>query len=745
MKPKQPKAHHIALFQQASAFYQNGQLPEAAAQYKKILVDFPNDPQILSTVGTLALQLGNLSEAINYLEKSIKILPQQAEILCNLGVSLAYANRLDEAVRQYDKALALKPEYAEAYNNRGIALNSLQKSQAAIADYDKAIALQPNYAEAYINRGTALQQLKQFNQAIASFDQAIAIKPDYPQAYNNRGIALQALKNYQAALASYQQAIALHPNYAEAYSNQGYTLRALKQYQEALRSCLQAIGLNPQYVEAYNNLGIILDDLKHFDAALISYETALSLKADFAEALINRGNTLKQLRRLDESLESIDKGIALSPSSAKAHNIRGATLHELRRFQEAMDSYREAIELQADYAEAYKNLGITLKRLNENEQALASFEQAIAIDPAYSEAYSNRGNVLNNTLRLSEALDNYDKAIALDPEYSGAYWNKALLKLQTGDFAEGWRLYEWRWRDQLQAQKREFTQALWLGEEPVKDKTLFVYPEQGIGDFIQFCRYVTLLQASGAKLIVEAPSALLSLLGSLPGEFILTAPGQDLPAFDLHCPIMSLPLAFRTTLADIPASIPYLYADTAKQQVWRKRLGDKTKIRVGLAWSGALEHSNDHNRSIALKLLEPLLSLPVEFHCLQKDIRPDDALTLADFKQIHQHQTELNDFSDTAALVDAMDLIISVDTALAHLAGAMAKPVWILLPYVPDFRWLLNRSDSPWYPTAKLFRQPAIGNWHGLVAEVTEKLAESSSLIDDETEKNAIGQAHQPV
>jgi hypothetical protein len=265
-------------------------------------------------------------------------------------------------------------------------------------------------------------------------------------------------------------------------------------------------------------------------------------------------------------------------------------------------------------------------------------------------------------------------------------------------------------------------QPLWLGDISIADKTLLIHRQEGLGDYIQFIRYATLAEQTGVKIILEVPSSLFGITSSLEGRFILIEEGQPLPAFDYHCPVMSLPLAFKTTIDTIPAKTPYFYADQDKQFSWRQRLSEKSKPRVGLVWSGSTAHKNDHNRSIALTQFASLLDLPIEFHCLQKEIKTEDALFISDNGKIINHQAHLQDFSDTAALIAELDLVIAVDTSVAHLAGALGKQVWILLPFAPDYRWMLDKTDSPWYPSASLFRQPAIGDWDSVIAEVRDRL-----------------------
>lgn len=568
-------------------------------------------------------------------------------------------------------------------------LHQAGKLAEAVEQYNKLLNIFPNHPLLLAGLGTLAIQKNDFEQAIQLLEKSLKANPNQPSIFSNLGLALSRLNRLDAAVASYDQAIILKPDYADAYTNRGAALQGLNRFEEALDS----------------------------------FERAIALKPSSAEVYFNYGGALKNLKRLlDEALVSYDRAIELKPDFAVAYNNRGIVFQELKKFAEALADFDQAIGLRPYYVEAHNNRGIALQNLNQSEKAIASFDQAISLKPDYAEAYNNRGQALQEQHDFESALANYDQAISLKPDYAGAHWNKATLKLLTGDFQEGWRLYEWRWRDQQKQQLRNFSQPLWLGEQSVADKTVLIYPEQGFGDVIQFCRYATMLGALDAKVVIEAPASLMTLLSTLKGDLTLIEKGQSLPAFDMHCPIMSLPLAFKTTIDTIPAVVPYLYADPKKQQFWHDRLGSKTNPRVGLAWSGSSTHQNDHNRSIPLKLLEPLLSLPFEFHSLQKDIRLDDAVHLKQCDQVQLHHDYLYDFSDTAALISEMDIVISVDTSVAHLAGALAKPIWILLPFSADYRWLLNRSDSPWYPTATLFRQPKISDWSTVIAEVFEMM-----------------------
>ncbi|HTP94170.1 MAG TPA: tetratricopeptide repeat-containing glycosyltransferase family protein, partial [Xanthobacteraceae bacterium] len=387
------------------------------------------------------------------------------------------------------------------------------------------------------------------------------------------------------------------------------------------------------------------------------------------------------------------------------------------------ESFDRAVALRPGYAEALSNRGLTLHALDRFEEALASFDRALTLRPDYAQAFFNRGATLQELKRFEEALASYDRALMLQPDYAEAHWNEALLRLLTGDFARGWRQYEWRWKNQsLALPQRNVPQPLWLGTESAIDKTILLHSEQGFGDTIQFCRYVPLVAARGARVILEVETPLLELMTSLAGATQVLAKGDPLPAFDVHCPLLSLPLAFATRHGTIPSLTPYLSAPAQAVQDWRARLGPKTRLRIGLAWSGRPTHKNDQNRSIALRALMPLLDLDATFVSLQKDVRADDATMLQERGDLFHFGDALRNFADTAALISNLDLVISVDTSVAHLAGALAKPVWVLLPFVPDWRWLLDRDDSPWYPTARLFRQDDARTWDTVVPRVHRAL-----------------------
>jgi hypothetical protein len=500
----------------------------------------------------------------------------------------------------------------------------------------------------------------------------------------------------------------------------------LGNYEEAVRLLGVSIEANPKQHLASFIRGIGLHRLGRLEEALDCYDLALALNPDNAEVHTYRNLAIQKINNLRATTQPSSRSIdSSSGKEAEKLNELGISQETSQNLDHALASFDRAIALEPDYAEAHYGRGRVLLGLDKLDDALTSFDCAIALKPDYAEAYNARGRAFHRLKRLDEALANYDRAIALKPDFAKPHWNTSLLKLLTGDFDEGWRLHEWRWKGPQREFVKNFPQPLWLGQESIADKVLLIHAEQGFGDVIQFCRYLPMVEALGANVVLWLPTTLVSLTSAMKRNFrTVTENDKSFPAFDFHCPFASFPLAFRTTLDTIPAEVPYLFADPGKREAWRKRLGPKTRPRVGLVWSGRADHPNDRNRSIPLKLFKPLLQLPIELHSLQKDIRPDDSATLSKFKVIQRHQDDLDDFSDTSALIQEMDLVISVDTSVAHLAGALGQKVWILLPFMPDFRWMLDRSDSPWYPTATLFRQSVIGDWSSVISDVAKKLEE---------------------
>ena len=675
------------LFAAGLAHHQGGRLAQAETLYRETLALQPNHADALHLLGVIASQVGRHDVAVDLIDRAIACDRRNPRYYSNRGLALAGLQRFAEAVASYDRALSLRPDDAEVLYNRGNALVALGRPREALEAYGRALLARPDYAEALCNRGAALAALGRNNEAIASYDRVLAIRADHAEALSNRGNALKSLRRFDDALASYDRALAARPDDAQALFNRGVTLHELKRFESALASYDHALAVRPDHAEALSNRGNVLRELGRPAEALASYDGALAARADFTEALSDRGNVLKALRRFDDALASYDAALRLRP----------------------------------DYPEALSNRAVTLQALDRLDEALASCDRALALRADSIEALNNRASVLQELRRFDEALATYDHLAAVAPDYAEAQMNRALLLLLSGDFARGWPAYEWR-RKLPNWVERGFAAPEWSGQD-IAGKRLLLHAEQGFGDTIQFARYAALAAGRGADVVLEVQPPLEPLLCDLPGVEVIAASRGQPPAFDLHCPLLSLPHLFETTPTTIPGGVPYITAPVDRIAAWAPRL-PAGEMRVGLAWSGHPDNVRDHERSIPFARLAPLMGIPgIRFVSLQKDIRAADPDDFRGCGNVIDLRAGLHDFADTAAVIAQLDLVISVDTAVAHLAGAMGKPVWVLLPRVPDFRWLLDRATSPWYPDARLFRKSQVGTWDAVIADVATELA----------------------
>jgi tetratricopeptide (TPR) repeat protein len=575
----------------------------------------------------------------------------------------------------------------------------------------------------------AIQQALDFHrqgqlpQAEKLYAEVLAVRPDYFEALHRLGLIKLQRGDLAGALRLMSGALQARPKSPEVLLDFAAVLDALGRYDDAITVFDQVLSIKRRSPEAHNNRGTVLDKMGRDEEALESFNSALAIKPGSAEILTNQASVLSKLGRHAEALKSFERVVTIKPDHAQAHIHRGVTLADLNRFDEALACYDRALAIAPDFVEAINNRGHVLEKLGRPDEALACYERALAINPAHAEILYNQSNALAALGRHQEALVSCAQATALKPAHANAQWNEAILRLRLGDFAGGWKKYEWRWKRDGGAKKlRNFTQPLWLGQDSVAGNTVLLHHEQGLGDTIQFARYATLLAQRDARVLLEVQPPLKSLLSHIGGGVQVIGRGEDIPRFDLHCPLLSLPLACRTDLGTIPTDVPYLAAPDASIERWKARL-PQGKQRVGLVWSGNATHKDDHNRSIALARLAPLFDTPdIAFVSLQKELRDSDAATLAADPRLTDLGSQFEDFSDTAAVIAQLDLVIAVDTAVAHLAGALGKPVWILLPFCPDWRWLLDRSDSPWYPTARLFRQPRVNDWDSVIAQVSQEL-----------------------
>lgn len=564
-------------------------------------------------------------------------------------------------------------------------------------------------------------------EADAAYKSLLVQQPSLGEALHMRGLVHYQLKDYSLACGLLSQAVDVEPHNAAALSNYGMVLRALGRHAQALDAHDKALAQLSHFPQAWANRANVLRDMGRSEEAIASYQQAIAQQPDFASALHGLGLVHSDLAQWPQSLDAYDRALHHNPRFAVAYLDRGNTLREMDRLEEALASYARAIELKPDYAQAWSNRGVVLKYLARFDEARACYDAALDINPQFVDAMVNYSTLLKDMLLLDASAAMTRRALALDPDNSGAHLNLSICDLLRGDFDSGFAHYEWRWKtEQLRDATREFAQPLWLGAPSLYGKTVLLHAEQGLGDTLQFCRYAQLLKQQGARVVMEVQAPLVPLLESLKGVDQCVAQGDALPPFDVHCPLLSLPLALKTTLAEVPAPPHYLAAPANAMQQWSTRLGRRDCPRVGLAWSGRAAHKNDHNRSLDFAQLEPWLQGHFDFHCLQKEVRAVDATALNQRTDIRQWSAQLDSFADTAALVAQLDLVIAVDTSVAHLAAALGKPVWLLLPFSPDWRWLVGRDDTPWYPTMRLFRQATTGDWHPVLQRVAAALAHFS-------------------
>ena len=563
----------------------------------------------------------------------------------------------------------------------------------------------------------AFHQQGRLVEAERAYREVLQHAPTHFDALHLLGVlALQTLRT-ESGVELISKAIMLNPDSWGAHNNLGNGLRDLGRLDAALGSFDKSIALKPDFADAHNNRGIVLQDLARLDDALASFDRAVALKPDYAEAQNNRGTVLQKLNRPGDAADSFSMAIALKPDYAEAYNNRGNLVKDLGQFEDAVANFDRAIALRRDYAAAHYNRGIALQELGRFDEALAGFNAAIALKPDYVEAYNNRGLALQELGRPDEAIASFDKTIALKPEYAEAHVNQSLSLLKIGQFERGWQAYEWRKKLEQPFGNRSFAKPLWLGKDDISNRTVFVHWEQGFGDTIQFSRLGELLKARGAQVVMSVQEPLYRLCKQMSPDIEIIHQDEVPTVFDYHCPLMSLPLALETTLETTPVKLPYILADEFLRKAWRERLPAKTKPRIGVVWRGAKDKTNRY-RTIDLATFASLFYANVHWISLQKELTEGDAIALRQIDHIVSCGAELTDFAETAALIDVLDLVISIDTSVAHLAAAMGKPVWILLPYNSDWRWLLDRSDSPWYPTARLFRQDGTRSWNNVIAEV---------------------------
>jgi tetratricopeptide (TPR) repeat protein len=576
---------------------------------------------------------------------------------------------------------------------------------------------------------TAIAHLQagRFAQAEPVCEQLVGDVPDSADAALLLGVARYQLGKFAAAETAFLGALRLRPDFLDAHLNLGSTLLALGRLDQAAESYRAAIRLDPGARNAHYSLGNVLLRLDRPFETIDSFRTAIALDPDFAEAHLGLGAALRLIGNLHEAAEALRNAVRSRPAAPEPHYHLAGVLHDSGELDAAEDAYRTALGLNPDFAAAQNELGTVLRDRGRPAEAIAHFREAIRLRPDFAEAHNNMGAARNDLGHLPVAIDSYRQALRCNPGSADAHFNLGCALLLAGQAAEGWAEYEWCWRTpQMAGQERSFAMPRWQGEK-LRGRTILLHAEQGLGDTLQFCRFASVV-AAGAEVVLQVQPDLVRLLSALPGMHRVLPRGVELPHCDVHCPLMSLPYVFGGRLPDHSSQIPYLRPDPSLVEAWRRRLADLQGLRVGLVWAAGQKrdlqqrHAADR-RSIALELLDPLADIAgVSFVSLQKELpsghRHGGRLATA----MHDITSELSDFADTAAAVRNLDLVITVDTAAAHLCGAIGAPAWVLNKFDSDWRWPRDRDDTPWYPTLRQFRQRRGGDWPRVIEQVADAL-----------------------
>ncbi|MBC6479004.1 MAG: tetratricopeptide repeat protein [Hormoscilla sp. GM7CHS1pb] len=743
---------------EALGHYKAGRLDKARAVYLAMLKQQPHQVEAMQMLGIIAYQTQEYDRAINYFQLVISIKPDWPETYNNLGACFWEQGKIEQAIAAYKQAIAVKPDYHDAYNNLVVALEKQGKRLEARRQPCKRAAsacgeesskgtravtntVPEKSAIQLLKQGIKAQQSGKLDAAIACYSKAISIEPSFAEAHSCLGRALKAQGKLPEATQHYQRAINLKPDLLEAYINLGVVLRQQGLPQEEIATYEKALQINPNAAKVHNNMGNVYLGLGRVDEAASSYQKALSIQPDYVDPIANLGSIFQEQNKLEEAIAMYERAIAMEPNSPNSASIRsnlGVALKQVGRLDEAKTHLQQAISLDPNYAIGYINLSFVLEGMDQLDAAEAMSRKAIALNPNFTDAYHNLAVVLHRKCQLQECIASYERAIDLNPQLAKMHVALATTLMLAGDYPRGFAEYEWRW--QLKhIQGPGLTQPDWQGES-LEGKTILLYTEQGFGDTINFIRYAPLVRALFAKVkvIVMCKPAVYRLLQTVDGIDKVVIKGEELPSFDVKAALLSLPRILGTTWETIPTTVPYVkavpsagarllprteaLADTAGAALPRSELLQTGQLKVGIVWAGNPSHKHDRRRSTSLSYFRQLLEIPgIAFYSLQKGSRTAD-ITPDISNLVHLEDPLLKDFADTAAIVQQLDLVITVDTSVAHLAGALGKPVWVLLCYCPDWRWRLEREDSPWYPTMRLFRQQQPGDWSELFARVKSAL-----------------------
>ena len=737
------QAHSVGakeLFESGQQCHEKGELDRALAFYGKTLKFDESHWGALLGSAVICAQTNNFEESLVFFERAHAFNPHDLNCLIQWGGALKEMGRLENALEIFDRALQLNPAVDEIYIHKGLTLMGLKSWRAALTCFLQVIPSQPEHAPLHLYKARALSELKEFEGAMVSFDQAIALDDNYIEAHFSKAQACQEAGDWAQALMSFEQVVQKAPNFAVAHQYRGFVLFNLGRLHEAIQAYQVSLNLLPSNKESWFQLGVAQHQLEQFDAALTSFEKAIQLGTQDEKAFFNAGLLLIDLGRYSQAIKRFNQVIDLGGVAPLAYVNRGMAQQYMGDLAGAQLSFNQAIAIDFQCALAHFNLGVLQQKQRDLQSALMSYGQTIKCDPEHLSGWLNMGDVLHDLQHPKAAIECYERALILKPDDPHILYHMSLSLLLDAQYERGWEYFESR-REyhgaDLAQKKNAISAPLWLGQESLENRRVLIQSEQGLGDTLQFVRFVQVLVQARAKIVLQVPAALKTLLKCVPGVELLIAQGERVPEVDFYCPMMSLPHALRRYLENevdpFVAQAPYLQAPGVKLKWWSQRMQPNIKRKVGLVWSGGFRPNLpvswevNERRTIPLALFQVLALDAIEFYALQKG---EPAQTeLAQLSQSNRLPLPLinwmddaHDFSDTAALVEQLDLVISVDTSTAHLAAAMGKPVWLLNRYDTCWRWGLNGSQTPWYPTMRIFRQTQLGDWVGVMQSVRVEL-----------------------
>jgi tetratricopeptide (TPR) repeat protein len=664
------------LFLDGLDLIKNNEFEQAENKFLKSLELVPDRESVLNNLSSAQIKLGKYQEAKKSAARVTELNKNNAVAWMNLGVIEQELNNYESSINYFNKAIKIDPLYFHVYNNKGILLCEVGQYQEAIINFDKAIELQPDLLEAILNKADAFKELKNFDEALKGIDKALKIKNLAPEIWVKKGDILHNMQRFKEAIQAFDQAIKLNKNYAEAFCNKGFTLFTIQMFKEAIVECNKALEIKKIFPEAWVNIAVSYISLKKYQLALDYCEKALAVSENFVEALNNKGLCLFNLKKYDEANKIFNKTLKIKKDFLEAIENKANTLHALKKYDKALKLY-ESIEMKKEYHKVLNNKGLLLHTLGHIK------------DKKY----------------FNLAKDCYDQAIKIKSDFADAYWNKSLTQLTLGEFAEGWKNYEYRFK--IENGKPQFISIPRLESlKNLKNKRILIWSEQGLGDSIQFCRYIYKILDFGAKVTFDTSKLLTNLMSrQFNCKINETDQGLVKNNFDFQIPLLSLPMLFNTDLSNIPFNSSYLKTSKDKDREWLNKLKlTKQKLNIAITYAGNPDYAADSERSANLEIFYPLVD-KVNLFLIQKDIKNEDEIFLKKYPQIKFIGKDIDNFDDLASVIQNMDFVISTDTSIPHLAAAIGKKVYILLGRITDWRWMLNSGTSPWYNSATLLRK----------------------------------------